>query len=212
MSSSLQIYFIRHGETSWSPSGQSEGQTDLPLTPHGEAMARELAPVLKAIPFSLVLTSPLLRARETCELAGFGDSGHVKAQIEPSLTEWDYGDYEDWRSADIRKLHPDWNTWENGGPGGETPEDVGTRADLIISRLQNNNGKVALFSHGQFGRVLAARWIGLPVTEGQHFTLAPASISILGFEIDYPQRRVISLWNALPANFLDVQSPGIGIA
>src|SRR5450830_1673573 len=108
-------------------------------------------------------------------------------------------------AANNHKLHPDWNTWENGGPGGETPEDVGARADLIISRLQNINGKVALFSHGQFGRVLAARWIGLHVTEGQHFTLAPASISILGFEINYPQRRVISLWNALPANFLDVQ-------
>lgn len=196
MTSSLQIYFIRHGETAWSLSDRNAGRTDLPLTPHGESMALDLAPILKRIPFSLVLSSPLLRARMTCKLAGFEDF----VQIEPGLTEWDYGDYEGLRSTDIRTLHSDWNMWKTGGPSGETPMDLETRADMIIARLQKLNGNILLFSHGQLGRVLAARWIGLPVAEGQHFTLAPASISILGFEVNYPERRVISLWNAMPAH------------
>lgn len=196
MSAPLQIYFIRHGETAWSLSGQHTGRTDLPLTAHGEAMARELAPALKSIAFSLVLTSPQLRARTTCEMAGLGGASGNRAQTESDLAEWNYGDYEGLRTAEIRELRPDWNVWEDGCPGGETPAGISERADHLIARLHDLAGKVALFSHGQFGRVLAARWIGLPVTQGQHFAIDPASISILSFETDHPHRRVISLWNA----------------
>jgi len=192
MSIPLQIYFIRHGETAWSLSGQHTGRTDLPLTAHGEAMARQLAPTLAGIAFSLVLSSPRLRARTTCELAGLTAS----AQAEPDLAEWDYGDYEGLRTAEIHRLHPDWNVWEDGCRGGEMPTDIGQRADRLIARLCDLTGKVALFSHGQFGRVLAARWIGLPVQQGQHFAIDPASISIFSFEDAHPHRRVISLWNA----------------
>ena len=189
----LQIYFIRHGETAWSLSGQHTGRTDLPLTPHGEAMARELATALNGITFSRVLTSPRLRARATCELAGFGGAD---AQLEANLAEWDYGDYEGLRTAEIHELHPAWDVWNDGCPGGETPAGVSERADHLIARLRDLTGKVIAFSHGQFGRVLAARWIGLPMIQGQHFAIAPASISILGFEADHPHRRVISLWNS----------------
>ena len=192
----LQIYFIRHGETAWSLSGQHTGRTDLPLTPHGEAMARELATALKGIDFSLVLTSPRLRARTTCKLAGFDGT---RVQLEPNLAEWDYGDYEGLRTAEIHEMHPAWDVWKDGCPGGETPAGVSERADHLISRLidaSDLTGNVIAFSHGQFGRALAARWIGLPVTQGQHFAIAPASISILGFEADHPHRRVISLWNS----------------
>jgi len=192
----LQIYFIRHGETAWSLSGQHTGRTDLPLTPHGEAMARELATALKGIDFSLVLTSPRLRARTTCKLAGFDGT---RVQLEPNLAEWDYGDYEGLRTAEIHEMHPAWDVWKDGCPGGETPAGVSERADHLIARLidaSDITGNVIAFSHGQFGRALAARWIGLPVTQGQHFAIAPASISILGFEADHPHRRVISLWNS----------------
>jgi probable phosphoglycerate mutase len=192
MSAPLQIYFIRHGETEWSLSGQHTGRTDLPLTPHGEAMARQLAPTLTGLAFSLVLTSPRLRASSTCELSGL----NATAMADPDLAEWDYGDYEGLRTAEIRKLHPDWDVWKDGCPGGESPTDAGQRADRLIERLRHLTGKVALFSHGQFGRVLAARWIGLPVPQGQHFAIDPASISILSFETAHPHRRVISLWNA----------------
>jgi len=192
MSDRLQIYFIRHGETAWSLSGQHTGRTDLPLTPNGESMAKNLAPRLKGIPFSLVLTSPRLRASMTCEQAGLG----AVAQIDSNLAEWDYGDYEGLRTTEIRLLHPDWNVWEDGCSGGEMPADVARRADQLITRLYDLKGNVVLFSHGQFGRVLAARWIGLRAVEGQHFAIDPASVSILSFETDPPQRRVISLWNA----------------
>lgn len=193
MTARLQVYFIRHGETAWSLSGQHTGRTDLPLTPQGETMARELATALKDISFSLVLTSPRLRARSTCALAGFGEPG---VQADENLAEWDYGDYEGLRTAEIHEQHPAWDVWMDGCPGGEAPSDVSERADLLIARLRDLTGNIVLFSHGQFGRVLAARWIGLPVTQGQHFAIAPASIGILGFETAHPTRRVISLWNA----------------
>ena len=188
-----RVLVIRHGETAWSLSGQHTGRTDLPLTPHGEAMARELATALKGIDFSLVLTSPRLRARTTCKLAGFDGT---RVQLEPNLAEWDYGDYEGLRTAEIHELRPAWDVWKDGCPGGETPAGVSERADRLIARLRDLTGNVIAFSHGQFGRALAARWIGLPVTQGQHFAIAPASISILGFEADHPHRRVISLWNS----------------
>lgn len=198
MGAPLQLYFIRHGETAWSLSGQHTGRTDLPLTPHGEAMARALAPMLRGLPFTQVLTSPRLRARSTCALAGFGAGA---AQTEPDLAEWDYGDYEGLRTAQVHLQRPGWDVWEDGCPGGEMPVEVAARADRLIERLGGLSGKVALFSHGQIGRVLAARWIGLPAAQGQHFAIDPASIGILGAETHHPQRRVISLWNAslLPA-------------
>jgi probable phosphoglycerate mutase len=199
----LQVWFVRHGETAWSLSGQHTGHTDLPLTAHGETMALALQPLLAATPFSLVLTSPRLRARATCGLAGLG----AAAQTETDLAEWDYGEYEGLRSIDIRRQLPDWDVWRDGCPGGEMPGDVGLRADRVIARLSGTSGRVILFSHGQFGRVLAARWIGLPVHEGMHFALDPAAICILSSEAGRPERRIISMWNASPAA-LERHDPG----
>lgn len=196
----LSIYFIRHAETAWSLSGQHTGRTDLPLTPRGESMACHLAPALKDIPFSLVLTSPRLRARTTCRLAGLAGSGSSAARAEPMLAEWDYGDFEGLRTDEIHRLQPGWDIWRDGCPGGELPAETGARADALLAQLCGLTGNVALFSHGQFGRVLAARWIGLPVFEGRHFTIDPASIGILGFENAHPERRVISMWNARAAD------------
>ncbi|MDH4391067.1 MAG: histidine phosphatase family protein [Aquabacterium sp.] len=188
----LQIYFIRHGETAWSLSGQHTGRTDLPLTPHGETMARGLATALTGIDFSHVLTSPRLRARATCALAGLA----AGALTEPDLAEWDYGDYEGLRTAEIQQQQAHWDVWRDGCPGGETPADISARADRLIGRLRGGTGTVALFSHGQFGRAFAARWIGLLAAQGQHFAIGPASISILSFEVGHPRRPVIALWNA----------------
>lgn len=190
--STVQVYLIRHGETAWSCSGQHTSRTDLPLTPHGQDMARELATTLRRVAFSLVLCSPRRRARATCDMAGLG----ATVQIDANLAEWDYGDYEGLNTAEIHKLNPEWNLWEQGCPNGETPSEVGVRADQLISRLNRISGPIALFSHGHFGRVLAARWIGLPVLQGQHFDIEPASISILGCATGHPGRRVITLWNA----------------
>jgi probable phosphoglycerate mutase len=195
MSQPLRLFFIRHAETAWSLTGQHTGRTDLPLTLHGESMARLLAAVLPGIPFEQVLTSPCLRTRTTCELAGLG----AIARQDRQLLEWDYGAYEGLRTAEITVLHPGWDVWEDGCPGGETPAQAGTRADHLIAQLLRLSGNIALFSHGQFGRVLAARWIGLPVAQGRHLAIGPASIGVLGFEAAHPQRRVISLWNAGPA-------------
>ena len=136
----LRVYFIRQGKTAWSLSGQHTGRTDLPLTPRGESMARGLATTLHDIPFSLVLTSPRLRARSTCTLAGMG----AAAQVEPDLAEWDYGDYEGLSATQIRERHPGWNVWADGCPRGEVPADVGARADQLTPRLQALAGKVAL--------------------------------------------------------------------
>jgi broad specificity phosphatase PhoE len=190
----MRLYLIRHGETEWSLSGRHTGRTDLPLTARGEDEARELAQRLRDITFAHVLTSPRQRARQTCELAGLG----AVAEIEEDLAEWDYGDYEGQRSVDIREGRLDWNVFRDGCPGGETPAQVSDRADRLITRLLALHGNVALFSHGQFGSVLAARWVGLPLVEGQHFPLGTASLSILDHEPDHPEVRVITLWNAAP--------------
>jgi len=190
----LRLYFIRHGETAWSLTGQHTGRTDIPLTRLGEDGARALSPWLCEIPFSRVLTSPAARARRTCELAGLGPA----AEVEPGLSEWDYGDYDGQRSVDIRKHRAGWNLFRDGCPNGETPAEVCARADRLLAGLQTVRGAVALFSHGQFGSVLAARWIGLPVLDGQHFALAPASLSILAHDPHHPEVRVIELWNAAP--------------
>lgn len=165
------------------------------MTEHGEDEARALEPLLRALTFTRVLTSPRQRAWRTCELAGLGPA----AEIAPDLSEWDYGEYEGRRSVDIRKERPDWNVFRDGCPGGEMPAQVSERADRLIARLLALNGNVALFSHGQFGCVLAARWIGVPVIEAQHFALGAGSLGILGHEPHHPTVRVIALWNATPS-------------
>jgi broad specificity phosphatase PhoE len=194
LSEARQAYLIRHGETGWSLTGQHTGFTDIALTAHGEDEARALGPRFRTTHFSKILTSPLRRARQTCELAGLG----ADAEIEPDLVEWNYGDYEGKRTVDIQQERPGWNIWRDGCPQGETPANVSDRADRIVARLRALSGNVALFSHGQFGSALAARWIGLAVIEAQHFALSPASISILAYETGHPKVPVIALWNAIP--------------
>lgn len=193
---SLRLYLIRHGETEWSLSGRHTGRTDIPLTANGEDEARELGKHLMDIQFARVLTSPLKRALQTCELVGLDKA----PEIEPDLAEWDYGDYEGQCSVDIRKNRPDWNVYRDGCPHGETPAQVSGRADRLIARLLPLDGNIALFSHGQVGSVLAARWIGLAVTEARHFTLGTASLSIFAFDPHHPGVSVISLWNATSRN------------
>jgi probable phosphoglycerate mutase len=191
----LSLYLVRHGQTAWSLTGQHTGRTDIPLTAHGEDEARALAPWLGHIEFARVFTSPRVRARRTCELAGLG----AGAEVEPDLAEWDYGDYEGKTSSDIRRESPGWTIFRDGCPGGESPADIAARADRLIARLDAMEGNVALFSHGHFGPSFAARWIGLPVVEGQHLSLGTASLNILGYNPDHPEIRMITLWNASPA-------------
>jgi probable phosphoglycerate mutase len=187
---SPQIYLARHGETEWSLSGQHTGRTDIPLTPNGERNARNLGERLRGMRFAEVWTSPMQRARRTCELAGFG----AQAQTDADLMEWDYGDYEGQRTADIRKTRPDWYLFRDGCPGGETPEAIGLRADRVVSRLRAVNGDVIVFSHGHFLRVLGARWLGLPVVDARLLLLTTASLSILGYEHNL-EEPVLRLWN-----------------
>jgi len=189
----LRLYYIRHGETEWSLSGRHTGRSELPLTERGEQRARELGPRLRGIDFAQVLTSPRQRARRTCELSGLG----AAAEVEPDLAEWDYGDYEGQRSADILQTRPDWNLFRDGCPGGESPAQVSARADRLLARLQTRSGNIALFSHGHFGRVLGARWVGLSVEQAQHLLLSTASLSVLGYEHDRGDQPVIALWNAV---------------
>ena len=188
----LPFYFIRHGETKWSLSRQHTGRTDIPLTERGEQEALRLRPRLCGAGFNRVFTSPMQRAKRTCTLTGVSPV----AEIEPDLSEWDYGDYEGQCTVDIRKKRPDWNIFRDGCPGGEMPAQVSDRADRLISHLRTMDGRVALFSHGQFGCVLATRWIGLPIIEGPHFVLGTAALSVLGYDRDHPQVPVIALWNA----------------
>jgi probable phosphoglycerate mutase len=190
-----RIYLIRHGETEWSLSGQYTSRTDIPLTEQGEQDARKLGERLRDLNFSQVFSSPRQRARRTCELTGLAQV----AEIEPDLAEWDYGDYEGKRSADILPTRPDWNLFRDGCPRGETPAQISDRADRLIVRLRVLDGNVALFSHGHFGRVLAARWIGLPVSEAQRFLLDTASLNILGYEHNLAESPVIALWNSSSA-------------
>jgi broad specificity phosphatase PhoE len=190
----LSLYLVRHGQTEWSLSGQHTGRSDIPLTAQGEDEARALAPWLAGLTFDHVFTSPRQRAQRTCALAGLG----AKAEIEADLAEWDYGDYEGQRSAAIRSQRPHWTIFEDGCPGGEMPSDVAMRADRLIARLKQMQGRIALFSHGHFGVVLAARWIGLPVIEAQHLLLSTASVNVLGYAPSHPDVPVIALWNATP--------------
>lgn len=198
----MNLYLIRHGETAWSLSGQHTGRTDIPLTPQGEQDARALAEGLRAVRFSRVFTSPLQRARRTCELVGLDGV----AEIEPDLVEWDYGDYEGQRSDEIRRHRPEWDLFRDGCPQGESPASVSARADRLIAQFRTLPGNVAIFSHGHFGRVLAARWIGLPVGQAQHFLLSTASLSILGFEHNAVDEPAIVLWNAVSNNPVATQA------
>ncbi|MDN5787252.1 histidine phosphatase family protein [Pseudorhodobacter sp.] len=188
----LRLFLIRHGETAWSLSGQHTGSTDIPLTAHGETEAEALAPLLGQIQFVHVLTSPMQRARRTCELGGLGGD----AIDEPDLAEWNYGDYEGERSCDIHRTRPGWNVFRDGCPNGETPQQVSDRADRLIARLRTIQGNVALFSHGHFGPALATRWVELPIVAGRHFPLNTASLNILSYSPAHPDVPVISLWNA----------------
>ena len=185
------LYLARHGETAWSLSGQHTGLTDLPLTPNGERNARRLGDRLKGMTFARVFTSPLQRAARTCELAGFG----AVAETDPELVEWNYGQYEGRCSAEIFAERPDWQLFRDGCPGGESPAQVGERADRVVQRVRTVPGNVLLFSSGHFIRVLAARWLALgPETAGRYFLLTTASLSALGYEHKLSQ-PVIRLWN-----------------
>src|SRR5437762_1501770 len=172
------VYLVRHGETTWSLSGQHTGRTDIPLTERGERNARRLGERLRGLTFVRVFTSPSQRARRTCELAGFGQL----AEVDPDLPEWDYGECEGKTTAEIRKQHPDWQLFRDGCPGGETLAEIGARADRVIARLRVLKGNALLFSSGHILRVLAARWCGLDASCGGHFLLSTASLSILGYE------------------------------
>jgi probable phosphoglycerate mutase len=185
-----RIYLVRHGETEWSLSGQHTGKTDIPLTPHGEEEATGLRKRLSVLQPVLVLSSPLQRARRTCALAGWGDA----MQIDADLSEWDYGDYDGRKTADIRKERPDWWLFRDGCPNGENAQDVGVRADSIIARVRALNGDVLLFGHSHMFRVLAARWIGIAAQGGACFILSPASVSALSYEHTVSE-PVIALWN-----------------
>jgi len=184
------IYLARHGETAWTVSGQHTGVTDLALNAQGEAQAVRLGERLQGLSFAAVLTSPLQRARRTCELAGFSSA----AEVEPDLVEWNYGAYEGRRSVDIHVERPDWDLFRDGGPGGESPEDVGARADRVVRLVRATDGDVLLFSSGHFLRVLAARWLGLEPGAGRYFLLSTASLSALGYEHDRSQ-PVVRFWD-----------------
>jgi probable phosphoglycerate mutase len=184
------ICLARHGETAWSLSGQHTGKTDLPLTARGEANARRVGERLKGREFARVFTSALQRARRTCELAGFGGV----AQVDADLAEWDYGDYEGLRTAEIRLKRPDWRLFRDGCPGGESLEQIGARADRVVARWKELDATILAFSSGHILRVIAARWLGLAPSAGGYFVLGTASLSELGYEHNRSE-PAIRLWN-----------------
>lgn len=184
-----QIWLVRHGETAWSLSGQHTGRTDIPLTARGEQNAAALGPRLAARSFAKVFSSPLTRARRTCELAGFGDV----AANDPDLLEWDYGRYEGRRTAEILIEHPGWKLFEDGSPGGETLVQVAARADRVVERLRALNADALLFAHRDILRVVVARWVALPAVEARRFYMDPGSISVLGYDHDASEPIVRNL-------------------
>jgi broad specificity phosphatase PhoE len=184
-----KVYLLRHGETEWSLNGQHTGVTDIPLTENGRIAARLLKPILAKVTFTLVLTSPLQRARETCELAGLGQF----VNVETDLIEWNYGEYEGLTTEQIRSTRPGWSVFRDGCPGGESPEQVGARADRVITKVRTAAGNVALFGHGHFTRVLAARWINLSANYGENFLLDTATLNVLGY---YRESPAFKIWNA----------------
>ncbi len=186
-----EIWLLRHAETEWSRNGRHTGRTDLPLLPTGEEHARLLRPQVAVHAFALVLTSPLQRAVRTCELAGLLE----RAERDPDLEEWDYGDYEGLTTSQIRTGVPNWTIWDHPVPGGETAEDVAARARRILDRAMSVEGDVALFSHGHFLRVLTSTWLRLGPDRGRSFGLDTGTICILGFE---RENRIIRVWNEPP--------------
>ena len=185
-----QVYLVRHGETEWSLNGRHTGTTDIPLTENGRKLAKRLATALCKERFTLVLSSPLKRAQETCELAGFG----TRAEIDRDLMEWNYGAYEGLTPEDIHAEAPGWMIFTDGCRGGENPEQVGVRADRLIARVRSAEGDVAIFAHGHLFRVFAARWLGLPASAGSHFLLDTATLNILSYYRGVPAVR---RWNAM---------------
>jgi broad specificity phosphatase PhoE len=186
-----EIVLVRHGETEWSRDGRHTGRTDVPLTEPGRREAEALGGALGAWRFGLVLASPLIRASETCRLAGLGEV----AIPSDDLLEWDYGAYEGRRTEEIREERPDWTLWRDGVPSGETAADVGARADRVVARLREAGGDAAVFAHGHVLRVLAARWLGLEPELGRLFALETATLSVLGYE---REAAVIRVWNRRP--------------
>ncbi len=184
-----EIVLVRHGETDWSRSGRHTSRTDLPLIEAGRTRARALRDELAGRSFALVLCSPLLRARETCELAGLSEA----ATIDPDLCEWDYGEYEGLTTPEIWEQRPDWSLWRDGAPGGEAPAAAAARADRVLARLREAGGDAIAFAHGHILRVVGARWIGMEVTFGARLKLAAGGMSVLGFE---RATEVLTRWNA----------------
>jgi len=184
----MEIVIVRHGETEWSANGRHTSRTDLELTERGRQRALALRSELGGRKFSVVLCSPLLRARETCELAGFGEVAVVCEE----LREWDYGEYEGLTTPQIREKNSGWNLWRDGCPGGETPEQVGSRADVAISRLRSTEEDSLAFAHGHILRVLSARWIGMEPAAGARFALAAGAVGALGYE---RETEVVARWN-----------------
>jgi broad specificity phosphatase PhoE len=186
-----EIVIVRHGQTEWSHAGKHTSRTDLSLTADGRRRASLLREALASRLFSLVLSSPLRRARETCELAGFGDA----AVLSDDLREWDYGEYEGLTTPEIRQRDPDWRLWRDGCPGGERPDEVGRRADRALSHLRGAGGDAIAFAHGHILRVLSARWIGMEPSAGARFALSAGAVCVLGHE---RETEVLQQWNRTP--------------
>lgn len=189
----MKLWLVRHAETEWSVALRHTGRTDIPLTEAGREHARTLAPVLAAENFTLALSSPLWRARETAELAGFGSS----CELRDALLEWDYGDYEGITTAEIRGTRPDWYLWRDGVPDGESPEEVGARVDQIVAEARAADGDVACFAHGHVLRSLAARWLEQPAGFGGRLPLSTGAVCVLGYEHDVP---AVWRWNDVPGS------------
>lgn len=186
------IYLMRHGETEWSVSGQHTGRADISLTANGKTEAVRLREQIQGVSFQHVFVSPLRRALQTCQSAGFGE----KAEIEPEITEWDNGDYEGQTHSEIDSVRPGWNLFRDGCPSGESPMQISNRVDRVIAKLRKLNGDIALFTHGHFGRVFGARWIGLPVEIAERFLLNTASLSILSYQHNDEDAPAILQWNS----------------
>jgi probable phosphoglycerate mutase len=187
--STQEVYLIRHGETEWSLSGRHTGTSDIALTEHGREAARAWRPYSTGRVFDLVLSSPLKRARETCELAGLGE----RAQLDPDLGEWDYGEYEGLTPEEISARQPKWMIFRDGCPGGESPEQIAARVDRVIAKVRARSSNVVLFAHGHVLRVLGARWLGLPPSGGAHFLLDTATLCVLS---SYHGVSAVRRWNA----------------
>jgi broad specificity phosphatase PhoE len=190
-----RIVLVRHGETEWSASGQHTSRTDLPLVETGREQARALAPTLRDRSFALVLSSPLKRALETCQLTGFGDV----VELRQELHEWDYGEYEGLTTPQIKDRRPDWDLWRDGCPGGESPDQVSARADRLLASLARIEGEVLMFAHGHILRVVSARWLEMPIAAGGRLLLGAGALCVLGHE---RQTQALERWNETPDTLL----------